>query len=203
VGAELKTRVSFGRTRADGKALLETDELIFRGSDVRLSIPFKAISDLDVRDGKLRVTSPGGTVVFELGDAAARWAEKIRNPPKRIDKLGIKPGQRVVLLGVRDAALKAEIEGAGAKTSARLSGAADVIFIAANNPEDLTRLETIQASLQPAGAVWVVRPKGKAAISESDVRKAARDSGLVDVKVVRFSDTHTAEKFVIPVARRG
>jgi hypothetical protein len=24
----------------------------------------------------------------------------------------------------------------------------------------------------------------------------------VDVKVVRFSDTHTAEKFVIPVARR-
>jgi len=30
-------------------------------------------------------------------------------------------------------------------------------------------------------------------------RKAA---GLVDVKVVRFSDTHTAEKFVIPLASR-
>ena len=30
---------------------------------------------------------------------------------------------------------------------------------------------------------------------------AARDAGLVDVKVVRFSDTHTAEKFVRPKLR--
>jgi hypothetical protein len=27
-------------------------------------------------------------------------------------------------------------------------------------------------------------------------------AGLVDVKVVGFSETHTAEKFVIPVANR-
>jgi len=31
---------------------------------------------------------------------------------------------------------------------------------------------------------------------------AAKEAGLVDVKVVRFSDTHTALKLVIPVARR-
>ena len=108
-----------------------------------------------------------------------------------------------MLLGVRDAALKAEIVAAGAKVSARLGSAADVIFIAANRREELKRLETIQANLQPAGAIWVIRPKGSAAISEGDVRTAARDSGLVDVKVVRFSDTHTAEKFVVPVASRG
>jgi hypothetical protein len=29
-----------------------------------------------------------------------------------------------------------------------------------------------------------------------------KSAGLVDVKVVRFSRTHTAEKFVIPVTRR-
>jgi hypothetical protein len=33
--------------------------------------------------------------------------------------------------------------------------------------------------------------------------KAGKDAGLVDVKVVRFSDTHTAEKFVIPVTARA
>jgi len=31
---------------------------------------------------------------------------------------------------------------------------------------------------------------------------AGKHAGLVDVKVVSFSDTHTAEKFVIPVAKR-
>ncbi len=31
---------------------------------------------------------------------------------------------------------------------------------------------------------------------------AGKRAGLVDVKVVSFSDTHTAEKFVIPVAKR-
>ena len=30
----------------------------------------------------------------------------------------------------------------------------------------------------------------------------AREAGLVDVKAARFSDTHTAEKLVIPVTRR-
>jgi hypothetical protein len=32
--------------------------------------------------------------------------------------------------------------------------------------------------------------------------RAGKEAGLVDVKVVRFSETHTAEKFVIPRARR-
>jgi len=33
--------------------------------------------------------------------------------------------------------------------------------------------------------------------------RAGKDAGLVDVKVVSFSDTLTAEKFVVPVARRS
>jgi hypothetical protein len=46
--------------------------------------------------------------------------------------------------------------------------------------------------------VWVIRPKGSDRISENDVMAAGRAAGLYDVKVVRFSDTHTAQKFVIP-----
>jgi hypothetical protein len=57
--------------------------------------------------------------------------------------------------------------------------------------------------LKPAGALWVVRPKGRREITESDVMAAGKAAGLVDVKVVSFSDTHTAEKFVIPVAQRA
>ena len=45
-----------------------------------------------------RFTSNGaeGNAVLDLGDQAARWAEKIRNPPSLLDKLGVKPGLRVV-----------------------------------------------------------------------------------------------------------
>jgi len=50
--------------------------------------------------------------------------------------------------------------------------------------------------------LWVVRPKGTADISDADVIAAGRKAGLVDVKVVRFSETHSAEKLVVPLAKR-
>ena len=50
--------------------------------------------------------------------------------------------------------------------------------------------------------MWVVYPKGRTDPSEVDVLEAGKAAGLVDVKVARFSETHTALKFVIPVARR-
>jgi hypothetical protein len=48
----------------------------------------------------------------------------------------------------------------------------------------------------------VIRPKGRPEISERSVMAAGKAAGLVDVKVVAFSSTHTAEKFMIPVANR-
>jgi hypothetical protein len=47
-----------------------------------------------------------------------------------------------------------------------------------------------------------VYPKGQKQITENDVLGAGRKSGLKDVKVVGFSPTHTALKFVIPVESR-
>jgi hypothetical protein len=202
MGSEAKCRLTIGRKTADGKALLETDELIFRGGDLRLAIPYKSILQVDAKEGTLRVTSTAGIAAFDLGDAAAKWAEKIKNPPSRIDKLGIKTGHRVLLVGLRDASLREEIQTRGATVLFRGTEEADVIFLAANERSDLERLVTLQQFLKREGAIWVIRPRGNGAISESDVMKAGKAAGLVDVKVVRFSETHTAEKFVIPVARR-
>lgn len=202
MGAEANCRVTVGRKTVDGKALLETDELIFRGDDLRLSIPYNSILQVDAKDGTLRVTSTAGIAAFDLGDAAAKWAEKIKHPPSRIDKLGIKTGQRVLLVALRDASLREEIETRGATVLFRGTAEADAIFLAANDRSDLERLVTLQKFLKRDGAIWVIRPKGSPDISEGDVMKAGKAAGLVDVKVVRFSETHTAEKFVIPVVRR-
>jgi len=202
MGAEAQCSVTFGRTRADGRALLETDELIFRGDGLRLAIAYRAITHIDARDGVLRVTWTDGTAFFDLGDAAVKWADKVRNPPSRIDKLNIRTGQRVLFVGVRDETLREEIETCGATVLARGTEPVDAIFVAANERDDLERLVTVQKFLKRDGAIWVIRPKGSARITEKDVMSAGKAAGLVDVKVARFSETHTAEKFVIPVARR-
>ena len=202
MGAEAKCTVTIGRTKTEGKALLETDELIFRGGDLRLAIPYRSIRRLDAKDGALHVSWPEGAATFELGPAAVKWADKIRNPPSRIDKLNIKAGQRVLFVGLRDATLREEIETCGASVLARGTEPVDAIFVAANDRADLDRLVTVQKFLKRDGAIWVIRPKGSPHISESDVMQAGKAAGLVDVKVVRFSETYTAEKFVIPVAQR-
>ena len=44
--------------------------------------------------------------------------------------------------------------------------------------------------------------KGRKDFNENDVLRLGLETGLVDVKVVRFSDTHTATKFVIRKAER-
>jgi hypothetical protein len=79
----------------------------------------------------------------------------------------------------------------------------DAIFLGARKEADLTRLEKLKASLKPDGALWIIRPKGDPEISERAVMQAGKAAGLVDVKVVSFSPTHTAEKFVIPRAARS
>ena len=52
------------------------------------------------------------------------------------------------------------------------------------------------------GAIWVVYPKGRQDIREVDVIAAGKSAGFTDNKVCRFSETHTALRFVIPIARR-
>jgi len=86
----------------------------------------------------------------------------------------------------------------------RVAKNSDAIFLALNSAADLRRLNILKRSLKATGALWIVRPKGNAQITEEMVMAAGRAAGLVDVKVVAFSPTHSSLKFVIPVKdRRG
>jgi hypothetical protein len=199
VGQEMVcTAVRAGR-RVEGRALLETDELLFRGDGLRVAIPYASITGVRAEDGALVVDHAGETTTFELGGKAAKWADQIRNPKTVIDKLGVKPGQRVVLHGVEADGFRAELAAHGA---ALVGDDADHLFVAVETHEDLAGLPRVVPLIARDGAVWTLRRKGRKDLTEADVRAAGKAAGLVDVKVVRFSDTHTAEKFVIPVADR-
>ena len=201
MGNEAQCRVDIGGESADAKALLETEELIVRGA-LRAKIPFREAKDVAAEGGVLRLRWNGRDVRIHVGRDAAKWAEKIRNPKSVLDKLGVKAGQKVSVIGAVDDAFLADLEKQGVDLSRRLRSGSDVIFFAATKRAGLARLAQLRESLAPAGAVWVLRPKGVDAISEGDVMAEGRKAGLVDVKVVRFSETHTAEKLVIPVAKR-
>lgn len=203
MGAELRCTASFGGKTSDGKALLETNEILFRGGALRLAISLARVKAVAARDGELLVTLPEGVARFALGPAAEKWADKIRNPKSLIDKLGVKPDARVAVVGVGDAPFLAQL-GARARdvTTGRPKASTDFVFFLAETPRDLARLATLKRALKPNGAIWVVSPKGRPEIKDVVVIGAAKAAGLVAVKVAAFSATHTALKLVVPVAKR-
>jgi hypothetical protein len=203
MGSEAECTARFKGKSGTGKARLETDVLQFRSDDLRLSIPFKSMSKVSARDGTLTITSKDGTASLDLGADASKWEDKIKNPPSRLQKLGARPEWRASAVGIDDQAFLEELEGAVAFLSiGRVVKPSDAIFYGVTKAAQLARLATLKRSLVPAGAIWVVRPKGRPEISEQAVMAAGKAAGLVDVKVVSFSATHTAEKFVIPRAAR-
>jgi hypothetical protein len=191
-----------GKQRSEGKALLETSEILFRG-DFRLKIPLSTIKSAKVVDGELRLQTAQGAVVFGLGPAAEKWRDKILHPKSRIEKLGVKPEAMVSLLGNFDAEFLGELGKLTKSVSkGKVAAGSEWIFFAVDSKEDLGAVPKISQSMKGAAALWIVYPKGQKHITENDVLAAGRKAGLKDVKVVRFSLTHTALKFVIPLSRR-
>src|SRR6266513_957163 len=198
----MKCTAWFGKQESEGKALLETGEILFRG-DFRLKIPFSTIKSGKAVDGELRLQTVEGLAVFQLGTAAEKWCEKILHPKSRTEKLGVKPGARVSLVGGFDAGFLTEI-GKLTKSVSKSKVATDSewIFFRADSKEDLGALPKISKSMKGAAALWIVYPKGQKHITENDVLAAGRKTGLKDLKVVGFSPTHTALKFFIPLPQR-
>ena len=203
MGKELQGAVRVASERHQGKILLETSELIFRGKDYRLKISFAEMRDVQAKNGELRIATRDGVLTFEVGTAAEKWREKILHPKTRVQKLGVKEGTKVRLLGELPSDFVNELKAASAEiiqTSA--SANADHNFIAAEDKNSLAAIAKHAKKLKDAEALWVVYEKGKKDLTENDVIAAGRKAGLKDVKVVGFSSTHTALKFVLPLEKR-
>ncbi len=202
MGNELNCKAKFGEQKSEGKALLETSEILFRG-EFRLKIPFSTIKSAKAVDGELRLQIAEGLAIFHLGAAAEKWRDKILHPKSRIEKLGVKPEAQVSLLGEFEREFLDEVSGLTKSVSrGKVASDSECIFFAADSKRDLAALPKIAKAIHGATALWIVYPKGQKHITENDVLAAGRKSGLKDVKVVGFSATHTALKFVIPLSDR-
>ena len=197
MGSEVVCDVELDGEKSEAKVLLESEEIIVR-APFRLKIPFGSIRKLDADEKQLRVRWDSHTLSISLGRDAKKWVGKIRNPKSLTEKLGIKSGQKISISGTIGKKFIDELQQRGADVGKGVRRDSDIIFVAIERREELDRMVGMIASLASDGALWVIRPRGSNAISEREVMDTARAAGLVDVKVARFSGTHTAEKFVIP-----
>lgn len=118
-----------------------------------------------------------------------------------LDKLGVKPGMRVAVIGVDDDEFLRDLAGRAEVLDKPRKGI-DMVFLGVEGAANMKQLAKLKETIARDGTVWVVFRKGRKDFNENDVLRLGLESGLVDVKVVRFSDTHTALKYVIRKAER-
>ena len=202
MGQEIPCSVRSGDKQGTGRVLLESNEIVVRG-DLRLKIPLSSLKSVSSCNGELHLKWKDGSAVFELGKHADKWAQKILNPKSTLDKLGVKAGFVISAIGKIDAEfLKNVREKASCFSATKPINDSDLVFLATEDLSSLSGAGQAAKYLADAGALWIIYPKGRQEIKEQHVLDAGRQTGLVDVKVVSFSATHTALKFVRPKAKR-
>lgn len=206
MGQEVATTLTLGRKKLTGVALLESGEVIFRG-EARHVFRAKAMTRIAAEDGALVLEGDHGVARIALGPKAAAWAAKLVSPPTRLDKAGLSKlagtGAAVVVIGEPDAAFAGELAAIGAKVNARAKSAPLAFVFAHDAAKCRAGVKSARAMIAADGAIWVVYPRGQRSFTENDVLTTGRALGLKDVKVMRFSDTDTALKFVVPLDARG
>jgi hypothetical protein len=202
MGREAKhTVITIDGHAHEGDALLETDDVLLRieGEPKRRKMPIAALKKVRGEGATLAFDHGGHRYAIEVKDGAA-WAKRITSPPSLLDKLGIKNGTKV----------HADVDDAFARTlraakvtEVPLGKDAAVVVRAITNRSELSVITKARRAVGDALSLWIVYPRGKQELTEDHVRAAAIEGGLVDVKVARFSETHSALKLVVRKSERA
>ena len=126
-----------------------------------------------------------------------------------IQKIGIKPGHRIILRNQPHSFLKdlGPLPD-GAEHTDKLNGKANVVVCFTDRKAELEKnFPSLAAKLVPDGMLWISWPKKASGLptdlTEDVVRKVGLASGLVDVKVCAIDDTWSGLKFVIRTKDRA
>jgi hypothetical protein len=110
---------------------------------------------------------------------------------------------QVAVIGVVDEVVLADLAAKGAElVNDSIPDGAPMVLFRIEWPAALSQLAAMSTRIARDGAIWVVHPRGVPAVADAVIFAAAKEAGLTYTKVVRFSDTDTAEKLVIPRAAR-
>ena len=121
-----------------------------------------------------------------------------------LDRLGVKPGSRVAVVGIDDPGFMRLLrERTGDVVVGKPRSLCDIVFLGAEDMRDLERLKEAKQWIEPNGALWMIRLKGgRGPLKDTDLINAGLAAGLVDNKIASFSDTHGAMRFVFRLRDR-
>jgi DUF3052 family protein len=122
-----------------------------------------------------------------------------------LDKLGVRPGDAVALVGPAEAGLRAQVLDRVGRDLAAEDEPADVVLVWADATTDA--VETLSAwkqRIEPSGGIWLLTPKRSQPgyVDQTELIEAGKLAGVVDNKICSVSDTTSAMRFVIRKADR-
>jgi hypothetical protein len=117
-------------------------------------------------------------------------------------KLGIKEGHQLVLLGAPDGFARTLEPLPPVKVATALRGTADVVVLFVTKRAELAKkVPSVMKQLAPAGGFWVAWPKKASKvptdITEDTIREVALPLGLVDNKVCAVDEIWSGLRLVI------
>lgn len=196
MGITVIGRLTVGGQDVEVKADFGSDHVTFSGGR-RGEVKYADVQVASTTKGILRLVVDGAVMQFPIGDKVDRLAAKIRKPPSRAQKMGIRPGQRVQV-DLDDRGLRKEIAALGVQGGAE---ALDALIVGVHHASELD-FPSWASRIHDQGGVWVVYRKGRPDLRERDVLQEGRAAGLRDYRIVRFDEKRTAIKFVWPLVDR-
>ena len=135
-------------------------------------------------------------------DKENRAAREARYAARDVtDKLGLKPGLAVRIVGKADRALLVKVRAKIGRGFIPEKETADVVLYWAASDAEITRiLRRLKRGIAPNGDIWVItfkKGKGKPYVIDRALIAAGLKAGLVDNKICSISDTQSAMRFVI------
>lgn len=191
-----------GSSSAEAKALLESTELILRGS-IRQRIPLTEMRHVRATGCELSFSVNDHPVTLHFPTAIAEaWAKRILSPPVSLTtKLGIREDTGVLLC---TSASSEELQAAVSTAKAASWNSCDLAVAEVTTEQELNGvLSTATSQLGRGIPLWIIYRKGSGQpVSESLVRKTARALGWNDNKVASISKDWTGLRFGRTVASR-
>lgn len=193
MGRKVLCHAALGSERGEVTAMLEGTGILIRG-EFKADLSTDGMRGLKADGGSLVASTEFGPLMIELGAAeAAKWVEKLLNPPSLAKKLGLAEGTPVYVDG-KHAVVLEEVEAAAAKQVPVRD--AQLLFLVVESPSGIERLGALARARAAGSHLWVLRRKGKAApVAESQIMQAARNLGLSPTKTAAWSAEWAADRY--------
>lgn len=198
MGREAQIQFRIDGQAFEGKALLESGELILRGVAPSRRLAWGQLQELVLVGTSLCFRHGAQRLELDLGpDEASKWLKKIQaGPPSLASKLGISGAKPAAVFGPveEDASLASAL--AGAYTESATQAAALLALV--QSQQALDQALALHATM-PCRALWLVFEKGpKAVFGEGLIRSYVRSLGYRDNKSCAVSDRITATRYLKP-----